>query len=220
MIESMSNVSKGALLIPIYQFWFVFALLYSQGHVINRFAVIGGAIAVFGISFISAVMMANQEVSFIYPLERLFLGNLVPQYVVIHHFHADNLLMGSTLPSWWSLGNHEQFLLDIFTWKTLTHWTPGEPYYTAPTSFVADSFANFHLVGVFLIPFVVFTMLNFIDYCLSKIRSEPTYTALVVYSALHFSYWAGGSSLNFFFDYYYWGVLLFALVFYRKYVFK
>lgn len=217
MLESMSNVSKGAMLTPIYQIWIVYALLYARAQVINRFVLWGLTITIFGISSVSAFMMHNAEIDFFYPFERLFLGNLLPQYVVMHHFNFDNLLWGASLPAWWSLGNHQQFLIDVFVWKELMGWQPGQPFYTAPSSFVADSFANFHFVGVFVISLIVFLLLRIVDNLLSKVRSDLLYGALLAYSGLHFSYWATGGSLNFLFDYYYFGVLLFALVFYKKY---
>lgn len=217
MIESMTNVSKGALLTPVYQIWVVYALLYTKAQVLNRFVIWALFITVFGVSTISSLMMSNEHIDFFYPFERLFLGNLLPQYVVMNHFNFDNLLWGTSLPTWWSFGNHQQFLIDVFVWKELMGWQPGQPFYTAPSSFVADSFANFHFVGVFAISLIVFLLLRIVDNLLAKVRSDLLYGALLAYSGLHFSYWATGGSLNFIFDYYYYGVLLFALVFYKNY---
>lgn len=217
LLDSMSNVSKGGMLIPIYQFWMVYAVIYQRRHVVNKMVIWGVLLTVFGISSVSAFVMANEQVNYFYPFERLFLGNLLPQYVAVDSFSIDNLLWGSTLPSWWTFGNHEQFLLDVFVWKELMQWSPGLPFYTAPSSFVADAFVNFHLIGVFLISIVVFFLLRLIDVWLTKVRSELTYTALLVYSSLYFSYWATGGSLNFLFDYYYFCVLMFSLFLYKKY---
>ena len=216
MLDSMSNVSKGALLMPIYHIWLVYSMLYVRFQIVNKFVIWALLITFVVVSVVSAAMMGNNFISFFYPLERLMLGNLIPQYVVMDYFNKDNLLMGTSLPAWWSFGEHIQFPIDEFAWKELTHWAGG-PYYTAPSSFVADSYANFHIYGVFGVSFIMFMLLCCIDLALMKIKSELVYVGLVGYCALHFSYLSAGGSLNFLFDYYAIASVLFALFFYKKY---
>ena len=208
----MSNASKGALVIPIYQIWLLYALINTKGVVVNKFVVWGGVVACIGVSSITAIMLANDNIDWFYPIERLVLGNLIPQYVIMSHFDFDSLLWGATLPSWWTFGNHDQFLLDVFAWKEIMGWQDGQPFYAAPSSLVADSYANFHFIGVFFVILIFFIFLGIIEKLIMRSRSELRYAALFTFAGLHFSYLAVGGSLNFLFDYYFITVWIFSYV--------
>lgn len=215
LLDSMNNTAKGAIIIPIYQLWIMYALLFSHSKLNNRMVGIGIIFALTVVATFSSFIMGNLNVDLFYPFERLFLGNLVPQYTVVNHFHFDNLLYGSSVPTWVSLGQHKQFLIDVFAWKEIMNWNEGA-FYTAPSSFVAHAHANFHFIGVIVLSIILFFVLNMVDLLLLKIRSETIYASLLIYSCLHFSNWAiaGGPATMFMFDYYYAGVLLFSFLCY------
>ncbi|MCG8611108.1 MAG: hypothetical protein MI864_11280 [Pseudomonadales bacterium] len=215
MLESMSNVSKGALIIPLFQIWILYSLVSHSSQLNNRFILWAVTIAVIIISSISAYIMHKSAIDFLYPIERLTLGNLIPQYVVVNYFNFDNLLYGATAPPWMSFGAHTQILLDVFAWKELMGWSDGS-YYTAPSSFVAHGHANLHIFGVMLLTAAVFFFLRMIDLLLITVKSETIYVALMVYTCYHFSILATGASITFMFDYYYFASILFAFLFYSN----
>ena len=215
LVQSFSGVSKGAIMGPLYVFFFVYSLVLARGVLANR--MIGwGAIYVIGPVSVFAAWGQDRVSSFnvayfLYPLERLTLGNLLPQYVVVDGFGFGNLLHGTTVPSWWSFGQHKQFLLDVWAWKEIMR-PAGDFFYTAPSSFVAEAHANFHVFGVLVITALVFLALRGIDYLISGVRSELIFSALMVDSSLHFFRLSITGASTFVIDYGYWGILIFGLV--------
>lgn len=223
LITSMywfSNTSKGFMIGPIYTVIFCFALMFSNGHVVNKMVWWGLAIVFSVLSVFTAWVMGNQEIDFVYPFERLVIGNLLPQYAVVNFFGWDNLLYGTSVPSWYSLGLHQQFLIEVWAWKEIMGWSVGQDFYSAPSSFVAEGHANFHFFGVILESMVIFFSLRMVDYYIKKIKYESLYTALMVFSSLHLSYISVTPAAGKIFDYYFWSVLLFALYFYQWSIFR
>lgn len=215
-----SNVSKGFIVGPIYSVIFVFALVFSKGYLGNKMIWRGLVLVLSVVSVFTAWVMGNEVINFLYPLERLLLGNLVPQYAVVNFFGWDNLLYGASVPSWYSFGQHEQFLIDVWAWKEVARWQVGQNFYSAPSSFVSEAHANFHVIGVIIESLVIFFSFRIIDFYIKKVRSETVYTALMVFSSLHLSYISVTPAAGKPFDYYYWGVLLFALYFYQWSIFR
>lgn len=220
MLESMTNTAKGAIVTPIYQVWVMYAVLYAGLKLNNRVVLYGFVFALTIVVLFTAYMMnGGVQISWTYPFMRLFLGNLLPQYVAVDHFGWNNLLTGTSLPAWLSLGLHEQFLLDEFVWKDLMQWNGG-PFYTAPSSFVAHAHANFHVYGVIANSFLLFVILRVLDLILVRVRSNAIYAALLIYTSLHFSYWSvgGNIAIMILFDYYYIAVLMFVSVFFMTHM--
>jgi hypothetical protein len=214
-IEQFSGVSKGAIVGPMFIILFSYALLFKEGRLLNKSMAWAFAYVLVIVAAFSAWASGLDVVSLWYPFERLFLGNLLPQYVVVEHFGFGNLLYGTTTPAWFSFGNHQQFLLDVFAWREIMQAHDAVTFYTAPSSFVAELHANFHFVGVVLGAALIFTILRVIDYLIRTMRSELMYTALMVNSSLHFSRMAASGAASYLVDYYYWTMLLFALIAYR-----
>jgi hypothetical protein len=215
-----SNVSKGFIVGPIYSVIFCFSLLFCNGFIVNKMILWGLAVVLTVVSVFTAWVMGNQEISFVYPFERLVFGNLLPQYVVVNFFGWDNLLYGTSVPSWYSLGLHQQFLIDVWAWKEIMEWSVGQDFYTAPSSFVAEAHANFHFFGVIIESLVVFFLIRIVDFHIKKVKSELIYTALMVFSSLHLSYISVSPAAGMLFNYYYWAVLLFSLFFYQWSIFQ
>lgn len=216
-LESFANVAKGAIVGPLYIILFTYALVYARGVLINK-SFGWAVIFVLSVVAIFSAWAMGSDFSLLtiwFPFERLILGNLIPQYIVVDKFTLDNLLYGTTTPTWFSFGAHKQFLLDEFAWKELTGWTYEKSFYTAPSSFVAEAHANFYVFGVLAMSFLIFFALRTIDYLIMKIRSEIIYAAVMIDSALHFSVMSIQGAVSAFVSYYYLSILLFALVFYR-----
>jgi len=213
-LASFTNLSKGIIISELYPILFIYSLIYARGYLINKAFWCSMIYVLCFVGIFSAWVMGNESIYFLYPFERLTLGNLVPQYVVVDSFGFDNLLYGTTTPWWYSFGLHKQFLLDVFVWRQLMGGNE-DFFYTAPSSFVAEAHANFHVIGVVLISFFVFFVLRTIDFLIKKIRSENIFTALMVCSALYFSGMSIKGMASYLIDYYYWSLLLFALFFYR-----
>lgn len=206
VLWTSTNLSKGALLKPFLYVIFVYAMLRYKGVFLNRFTFIIFVFALALVSIISAQMMgADFEV--FYALERQLIGNLLPQIYVVNHFSVDNMLLGASAPEVFSFYTHNQFVLDQWTWKAMHNWVSG-PYYSAPSSFVADAHANFNFVGVIAYSIIAFTLCRLFDTFCIKIRDDAVYSAVVVWGGLHFSYMAVTGIYNRLIDYYLLGALL------------
>ena len=208
----LANVSKGIVVFPIYSILLVYSLVYQKGVIFNRTFWLSFIPVTFSIAVFSSWVLGGDNVEFWYPVERLVVGNLISQYVVVDQFNLSNLLYGATLPSWFTFGWHEQFLLDVWAWKEIFGWSIGESFYAAPSSFVAEAHANFHAFGVVFNSFFLFTVLRGIDYLICKIKSHTIFTALIVYSSLRFANISTTGMFSYFADYHYCAVILFALI--------
>lgn len=215
MFESFSGVSKGVIIGPLLLLVITYALIYSHGVLVNKTILWAGAYVLLVVAAFTSWAAGMGFVSVWYPFERLFLGNLLPQYVVVDHFNLGNLLYGATAPAWFSFGQHKQFLLDVFAWREIMRAPEGAAFYTAPSSFVAEAHANFHAFGVVAASMSVFFVLRVVDYLIGTIRSELMFATVMVYSSLHFMKLAASGAVSYLVDYYYWALLLFALVGYR-----
>ena len=95
-----------------------------------------------------------------------------------------------------------------------------ELFYTAPSSFVAEAHANWSIAGVVICSFLVLLALRILDYFILTVKNPLIYGALVSYSALHFSALSIKGFTTFVVDYYFWGVLIFALFAYKMRVYR
>ena len=212
LVQSFSGVSKGAIMGPLYIFFFAYSLILARGKLANRMLA-WGTVYVLGIVSVFSAWAQNRigNIDIMYPIERLTLGNLLPQYVVVDHFGFGNLLHGTTVPTWWSFGQHHQFLLDIWAWKELMR-PNGDYFYTAPSSFVAEAHANFHVFGVIVVAGLVFFGVRGVDYLIKSVRSELIYAALMTDSSLTFCRLSIAGASTFVIDYGYWSILIFGLL--------
>jgi oligosaccharide repeat unit polymerase len=212
---SFSNVSKGFMVTILLQLWFVYSAVYHKGMVLNRFVIVPFFAASVAIAVFSAWFMGNETIDFLYPLKRLIMGNLYPQYVMVDHFNFNNLLYGTSAPSWFSLGLHEQVNTEILAWKLIFPDSPKDIFYTAPSSFVSEAHANFHFIGVIVIAFLVFGALRLIDHLITRIHSPLIFLTMLIFLSLYFSSLSVSGAINLTVDYYLWGVLLFVFFAYK-----
>lgn len=218
-LNGFANVSKGFIAIPLMAGWFVYSMVHHRGYLLSRALWWIGAGGLSLIAVFSSWVLGNERIDLLYPVERLVLGNLLPQYVVVDAFGFDNMLYGATVPSWFSFGHHEQFALDVFAWRELMGVT-GDYFYTAPSSFVAEAHANFAMLGVFAASVFVFSVLRYVDLALAKIRSEVVFVALTAFTSVYFSKMARAGMVSYIIDYGLWATVAFAFVSYRLVLFS
>lgn len=212
--SSFVNTAKGGVVQPILVVSLVYTLVFCNGKLINKVAIRLILLSIPIISIFSTWVMGNDILEIFGPIERLTLGNLLPQYVVVENFGYHNMLLGKTTPSWFSFGGHEQFLLDVWVWQELMGGLQ-QIFYTAPSSFVAEGHANWSVLGVAGMSFFIFFAIRIIDYWLKKVKLEYLYVSLIVFSAIHFSKLSNKGGISFLIDYGYWSVLLFAYFMYK-----
>lgn len=210
---AFSNVAKGFIVVPLYQILFVFAVVYYRGVFISRFIVIMLLVSATMVSVFSFYVMGNESINFFYTFERMVLGYLYVQYLIVDYFSFDNLLYGASLPSWYSLGLHDHIDLQIFAWKAINPL--ADDFYTAPFSFVGEAHANFHIFGVILISFLLFSAMRLVDYMIAKIRSPHIHVSMLVFLSIYFSRFSSTSAMQAVVDYTLLSVLIFAFWAYR-----
>lgn len=205
LLWSMSNLSKGALLQPFICFLFVYSILYKNGNYLNRQLLLTFICLTPLLVWMTNIIL-SVEIDFTYIIVRALLGNLLPQYIVVDHFNFTNLLYGSSAPAWFSFGTHQQFNLEVFSWKILYRWQTG-PHYAAPMSFIAEAHANFHFIGVIAFSMLAFIFLRIVDAFLSNIHNYWLYVGLLGWCSLHLSYISVTSLISKFVDYHFWGTV-------------
>jgi hypothetical protein len=215
IIFNISNVAKGIFLFVFYYFIFVHAQFRNNGNLFNKNFVIHSILFSVILAYISFWVLGSMDVDFLYPFQRLVLGNLEPQYVIVNYFGFHNLLFGASAPTFLSFGNHTQVDLTFFAWQLLGLGNDLDGLsYTAPFSFVGEAHANFHIFGVVFLSLIVFTVFRFLDLVLMKVKSSLTYFSLLIYISLHYSYMSVTGFFPYFIDYYLWGVLIFIFIIY------
>ena len=212
MVWFGANLSKGFLLQLFVGFIALISLIYFKGSLLNRITIISLLIFMFCSMFIVKIFMGG-ELNLFYAFERAFLGNLRPHYAVIDHFSFDNLLYGATAPGWWTFRSNDVFNLDGFTWNLLNQSTKGS--YSAPSSFVADAHANFHILGVFVYSIVGIVILRLFDMLITRLRNPLVCLGLIVWGSSFLSYIAVAPIYIIITSYYFWGVIIIFLIFYR-----
>lgn len=150
----MSNTSKGYSII-IFMYIFVVLSYNNKGVYHLKSILILALFAIVISSPIAYFFMGNDSIYLLYPIERFLVGNLLPHYVIFSYFDLDSFLFGSSVPSWYSFGAHEQFLLAEWNWRFMNNKMFSLLAYNNPSSFIAESYANFGYFGFAVIPFVV-----------------------------------------------------------------
>ncbi len=215
IIFNISNVAKGIFLLVFYYFIFVHAQIRNNGNLFRKKFVIYLVPFFIGLVYMSYWTLGSLEADFLYPFERLMIGNLEPQYAIVNHYGFHNLLYGLSIPTFFTLGNHTQIDINFVAWQLLGL---GEGLdgltYTAPFSFVGEAHANFHILGVGLVSIIVFTVFRILDIFVLKIRSPLIRYSLLIYLSLHYSNMSITGAVSYLIDYYLWGVLVFIFIIY------
>lgn len=215
IIFNVSNVAKGIFLLVFYFFVFTYALMRNDGNLFLKRFVIYLIPFFVGLVYLSYWTLGSLEADFFYPFERLMLGNLEPQYIIVNHYGVNNLLYGASFPTFFSLGNHTQIDINFVAWQLLGL---GEGLdgltYTAPFSFVGEAHANFHIFGVIFVSIVAFTVFRILDIFVLKLNSSLLRYSLLIYLSLHYSNMSITGAVSYIVDYYLWGVLIFIFIVY------
>lgn len=221
ILFNSSNVSKGIFQLILYITAFVFAEVKNKGNLISFKTIIYLIPFIIGIAYLSGFVLGSEETDFFYPLIRLLVGNLEPQYVIVKNYGFDNLLYELSFPSFFSLGNHTQIDITFIAWQLLGL---GEGldglFYTAPCSFIGEAHASFHIFGVILFSGVIFIYLRMLDVLINRMNDTLLRSAMLIYLALHYSAMSTVGSIGMIVDYYLWGVLIFVFFFYPRFRLK
>jgi len=73
---------------------------------------------------------------------------------------------------------------------------------TMPTVFWAEAYANFGIIGIFIIPFIVGIVVWIFQYCINKFENTPIKVALYVWLILHFKNLSISGFSDFIVDFY------------------
>jgi hypothetical protein len=157
-----ANLSKGFVAYPfmiliLIQFYKQRAISFSKNNIVILF----GTFII--IPFVTKFIMGHDEIIIYYPIERIMLSNLFPQYVIVNHF-SDSYLFGLGLPSWFSLYGHSQIDLTELAWNLMNPslFEKLLMSYSNPASFVSEGHANAGFFGVFISSLFAFSLIRFL----------------------------------------------------------
>ena len=160
------------------------------------------------------LFLGTKEVLLWYPFERLCSANLLPKYIIFDYFNIHNMLLGQSLPEWFSFFNHDQFVLAEWNWKFMNNRFHNHIYYQNPSSFVAELYANFNYLGILFIPFVFFYIV-FFTYIINKYFPVNSRIILIIFISFYFTKYSRTEFLTKMFDYRLCCVLLISFVFFN-----
>nr|WP_252730432.1 oligosaccharide repeat unit polymerase [Colwellia sp. E2M01] len=119
---------------------------------------------------------------------RAFTGSIGASYYYLEFIpeHQDYLL-GRTFPNPGGLLPYQPYSIAV----EVMNWRFSELYEqnvvgSAPTVFWGEAYANFSFFGVFIIPWIIGTIIYFVSYLISKIRKSPIQIGMLIWTILHY----------------------------------
>jgi|688.fasta_scaffold211462_2 hypothetical protein len=213
ILFSSSNLSKGSMLSIFYFAYFTYVTINNNGFLLYKKGLFVILPSIFIIAIITSILMGNEKTDFIYPITRLILGNLEPQYIIVNQYNFSNLLYGTSFSSFLSFGIHKQIDISTQAWHLLgLDLGTMNLEYTAPFSFVGEAHVNFHFIGVIFFSFSIFSILNILEYYIYNLKNHIK-ECLIIYITLHFSYMSVVGLNSFIIDYYLWGVIIYIFLY-------
>lgn len=152
---------------------------------------------------------------------RIFAASIQPAYHYLEFFPIQkDFLYGRSFPNPKGIFPFETFNLtqEIMNFAQPEHLTSGIVG-TMPTIFWAEAYANFGLIGVFIVPFIVGVIIWIISYYINKIENTPVKVALYVWLILHFKNLSITGFSDFIIDFYLIftvGVFIIFMLFYDR----
>jgi len=179
-------------------FWVLIALFLTyiivrdQGKLYIRKLIFISLLVLVGLIFLYyyMYMKADRSIfdSIISVFSRAFTGSIQPAYYYLELFptHHD-FLWGRSFPNPKGILPFETFKL---TQKIMNFANPEDLKNgilgSMPTIFWAEAYANFGIIGVFIVPFIVGVVIWIFQYCINKFENTPIKIALYVWLIIHF----------------------------------
>jgi len=196
----LSNTSKGYISVIFFYFYIAYCF-YENGRKYEYMKALklGIPLVIFA-SLLAYYFMGNSELYLLYPIERFSVGNLLPHYIIFSYFDIENSLWGRSVPSWYTFGLHDQFLLAEWNWRFMNDKLNTFLAYNNPSSIVAELYANFNVLGLFLI-FLFFGYVIFVSRLLSLLVYSRIQSVLFIYLTFYFSKYSVREFMTAIFDY-------------------
>ena len=212
LLWNLSNTSKGYVIVPF--FFIILIILYRYNIrkiLITCFIII--SIVIFLSSLVTYFFLGTESILLWYPFERLCSANLLPKYIIFDYFNIHNMLLGQSLPEWFSFFNHDQFILAEWNWKYMNDSFHKDNYYQNPSSFIAELYANFNYLGIIFLPLPFFYII-FFCVLICKFFPRNSRFVLIIYLSFYFSKYSRTEFFNKFLDYRLCCTLLISFVFF------
>lgn len=214
VIWSMSNASKGYIMVPVILSWLSYSYICNKQQISFYYIAKYAPFLMVISSLLAYYVLNNSSIYWIYPIERFLVGNLVQQYLIFDNFNLSNMLYGTSLPSWYSLGAHEQFSLSEWSWRETTGRFNSELYYHNPSSLVAEAYANFNIFGLPIYGFIFSTYIWLYSKLIYVFFSKKSYMISIIYLSYYFSKYSVREFGPQLLDYRLWAILIFIFIFF------
>jgi len=179
-------------------FWFLIALFLTyiivryQGKLDIKKTIFSVFFVVVSLVFLYHNLYAKNDLtifdSIITVFSRAFTGSIQPAYHYLEFFPAHHdFLWGRSFPNPKGIFPFETFVLT----KEIMNFAQPEGLKnniigSMPTIFWAETYANFGIIGVFIVPFIAGVMVWIVQYCINKFENTPIKVALYVWLIIHF----------------------------------
>lgn len=185
-------IEKGPLVIYLLMLFFCYALISENKKVITLTKGMKIVVAVlsiqmiFYINFMNSISIGSAITS---ALSRIFSGQMQPAYHYLEIFPQQiDFLWGQSFPNPGGLLPFENFRLTV---EVMNRVYPQLGRLgivgSMPAIFWGEAYANFGLIGVIFIPFVIGYFVYYLNILLYKLKPNPFSIALVIYTAEYIS---------------------------------
>lgn len=216
IFTAIMAIHKAPLIWLIIGLFFVYTLYKSKGEVpifsIIKLATI--SILFLIISYMYFMGTDTVAVAFKALFSRAFTGGIAPSYYYLEYFpQVHDYLYGTSFPNPGGIFPFTPYALtvEVNNWKFPFLVEQGIVG-SAPTIFWAESYANFGIPGVVIIPFVVGVLLAVIANVVNKLENTPIKIGLIVWLVLHYFHLSDSGISGYLFDFYLFGISLFVIL--------
>jgi hypothetical protein len=199
LLWHLSNTSKGYIMVIFFYIFLILSLKQSKTYLVSKAIKMGLPLLILA-SLLAYFFMGNSEIYFLYPIERFTVGNLLPHYIIFSYFDSSNSLLGTSVPKWYTLGNHEQFLLAEWNWRFMNDKMNSSVAYNNPSSVFAELYANFSYFSFFYV-LMFFTYVLLLSKILVNMSFFPLRLISLIYLTFYFTKYSVREFLPNIFDY-------------------
>ncbi|MBE0472501.1 MAG: oligosaccharide repeat unit polymerase [Methyloprofundus sp.] len=187
---ALMATEKGPFAWLLIGLFLVYVLVKSSGRYPLKQLIVFFAIVLTFIALSYMFFMGTGELgqAFLNLFSRAFAGSIQPAYHYLEFFpdHQD-FLMGASFPNPGGLLPHQPYALtkEVMNWVNPSGVEIGIVG-SMPTVFWGEAYANYGLVGVFFIPFIIGFLLYLVDVVISKFIDTPFKIGFYVWLLIHY----------------------------------
>ncbi|MDR9498525.1 MAG: oligosaccharide repeat unit polymerase [Hydrogenovibrio sp.] len=203
---ALMATEKGPFAWLLIGLFIVYVLVKSNGrYPIKKLVVfIAILLAFLVLSYIFFMGISDLGKAFLSVFSRAFAGSIQPAYHYLEFFpEHEDFLMGASFPNPGGILPHQPYALtqEVMNWVNPSGIEKGIVG-SMPAVFWGEAYANYGLVGVFVVPFVIGFLLYLVDLIVSRLVDTPFKIGFYVWFLIHYKSLSSTGFTGYLIDFY------------------